>query len=152
MSSIGKYRLALSGAIILSVLAHLVILWNSIPHIASGHGDFGIFYTGAQILHAGRGAELYDPNVQQAYQDKFLAPSTEWNLPFNHAPYELLIFLPLVYFSYPIAFLIWGLFNLLLLALACRHLISFIHPDHRLLLGAFLFARRSQQHEHLHGR
>jgi Glycosyltransferase family 87 len=137
---LGSYKLILSGLIIASILAHGWILWNSRSYIASGRADFAIFYTGAQILFAGRGGDLYNPKVQRLYQEKIAASSAEWNLPFNHAPYELLIFWPLSSLSYPAAHLTWAVANLVLLAFTYRYLAPFIDPANKLLLGALLFA------------
>src|SRR5678815_2528685 len=107
------YKLTLAALVAASLIFHLAILWASRHRIAEGYGDFIIFYTGAQIINDGKSKELFKIETQNAYQAKFEVPQLEWPLPFNHAPYELLLFLPLAHFSYPAAHAIWSGINLL---------------------------------------
>src|SRR5260370_18007450 len=55
-------------------------------------------------------------------------------MPFIRPPFEALVFLPLAYFSYPVAFAIWSLAKLVLLWLTARvlprpHPFSRIYPS-----------------------
>src|SRR5258708_35673956 len=109
------YRLLLAALVAPCLLLHLAILWESRRAIAAGYGDFIIFYTGAQIINDGKSAELFKVETQNAYQAKFDVPQLDWPLPFNHAPYELLLFLPLAHLSYPLAHAIWSGLNVMLL-------------------------------------
>jgi hypothetical protein len=103
--------------------------------------DFVIYYTGAEIVNAGKGKDLYDLNVQQAYQERFKFPNQPWPvLPFNHAPYELLPFLPLAQLSFQSAHVIWSLISILFLLLACTILLPLTTPGHRILFGALLLS------------
>jgi len=108
--------------------------------MASGYGDFIIFYTGAQIVSDGKGKELFNVETQNAYQAKFDVPQLDWPLPFNHAPYELLLFLPLAHFSYPVAHAIWSGLNLIFLAIMLWWLLPYAHSNHKFFIGASVFA------------
>ena len=97
------YKLVFAALVAGCLIFHLAILWESRHKIAAGYGDFIIFYTGAQIVADGRSRDLFNVETQNAYQAKFDVPQLEWPLPFNHAPYELFLFLPLVHLSFPAA-------------------------------------------------
>jgi len=140
-SAIAKsYRLILAALVAGSLIFHLAILWESRREIAAGYGDFIIFYTGAQIINDGKSKELFKVETQNAYQAKFEVPQLEWPLPFNHAPYELFLFMPLVHFSYPIAHAIWSGMNLLLLAFMLQWLLHYVHSPHSLFIVASVVA------------
>jgi glycosyl transferase family 87 len=134
------YRLILAAFVAASLVFHLAILWASRHHIAAGYGDFIIFYTGAQIINDGRSQELFKIETQNAYQAKFNVPQLEWPLPFNHAPYELFVFLPLGHFSYPVAHGIWSGLNLILLVIMLGRLLPYVNSPHNFFIGASLFA------------
>jgi hypothetical protein len=123
-----------------SLIFHLVILWESRKEIAAGFGDFIIFYTGAQIINDGRVKELFKVETQNAYQAKFNVPQLEWPLPFNHAPYELFLFLPLVHLSFPVAHAIWSSLNLVLLAVMLKWLLSYVQSPHSFFIVTSVLA------------
>ena len=134
------YKLTLAAFVAGSLVFHLAILWASRYRIAEGYGDFIIFYTGAQIINDGKAKELFKIETQNAYQAKFDVPQLEWPLPFNHAPYELLLFLPLAHFSYPVAHAIWSGVNLVLLAIMLQWLLSYVQSPHSLFIVASVLA------------
>jgi hypothetical protein len=134
------YRLLLAALVAASLIFHLAILWASRHRIAVGYGDFIIFYTGAQIVNEGKSKELFKIETQNAYQAKFDAPQLEWPLPFNHAPYELLLFLPLARLSYPVAHAIWSGLNLVLLAIMLQWLLSYVQSPHSFFIAVSLLA------------
>jgi hypothetical protein len=119
---------------------HLAILWESRKYIADGNGDFIIFYTGAQIINDGRSKELFNVETQNAYQAKFDVPQLEWPLPFNHAPYELFLFLPLAHLPYPLAHAIWSGINLVFLGLMLRTLLRYLDWRHWFFVGTAVLA------------
>jgi glycosyl transferase family 87 len=133
-----SYRLILAALVAASLILHLAILWESRKQIAAGYGDFIIFYTGAQIINDGKAKELFKVETQNAYQAKFDVPHLEWPLPFNHAPYELLLFLPLAHLSYPVAHAIWSGMNVLLLTIMLIWLLPYVHSQHSLFIAASL--------------
>jgi hypothetical protein len=134
------YKLTLAAFVAFSLVFHLAILWASRHRIAEGYGDFIIFYTGAQIVNDGKSKELFKIETQNAYQAKFAVPQLEWPLPFNHAPYELILFLPLAHFSYSVAHAIWSGMNLLLLAFMLQWLVRYVQSPHSLFFVAAVLA------------
>jgi glycosyl transferase family 87 len=132
------YRLTLAALVAACLIFHLAILWESRKEIAAGYGDFIIFYTGAQIINDGKSKELFKIETQNAYQAKFDVPQLEWPLPFNHAPYELFLFLPLAHLSYPLAHAIWSGVNLIFLVIMLRWLLPYVHSQHNFFIGALL--------------
>jgi Glycosyltransferase family 87 len=145
--SLKTFKLLLVALVTASFLFSLKILWAQRSYMAKGVFDFVIYYTGAEIVNAGKGRELYDLNVQQAYQDKSRAkfklslpnqPSSV--LPFNHAPYELFLFLPLAHLSYQAAHTVWFMLNILFLLVTYRILLPFVDPRNKLFFGALLFS------------
>lgn len=134
------YKLTFAALVAGSLIFHATVLWESRKEMAAGYGDFIIFYTGAQIVNDGRAKELFNIETQNAYQAKFDVPQLEWPLPFNHAPYELLIFLPLARLSYPAAHAIWSGINLLLLFAMLGWLVRYIDSPHRFFICAAVLA------------
>lgn len=134
------YRLILAASLSASLLFHGAILWESQGHIAGGYGDFIIFYTGAQIVNDGKARELFKVETQNTYQAKFDVPQLSWPLPFNHAPYELFLFLPLAYFSYPVAHAIWSSVNIVLLIFILKWLLPYVDSPHKFFVGIALLA------------
>ncbi len=94
-------------------------VWRSAHGIGIGLSDFASFYTAAEILHEGRGHQLYDLSLQEKIQ-RSITPSGLAErgavLPYNHPAFEAFLFLPLVTFSYRTAYLIWLSINICLIA------------------------------------
>jgi hypothetical protein len=134
------YRLILAALLAGSLIFHSAILWESRTKLVAGYGDFIIFYTGAQIVNDGKSAELFNVETQNAYQARFDVPQLDWPLPFNHAPYELVLFLPLARLSYPMAHAIWTSMNLIFLAIMLGWLLPYVESRHRFFVGAAVFA------------
>jgi hypothetical protein len=92
------------------------VAWDG---LATGYQDFTIFYSASQIVRQGLGEHLYDEAVEWRVQHE-VAPrvaSRNAALPYMHAPYEVLAFLPFSYFSYGRAYVLWNLTNLAILAI-----------------------------------
>lgn len=71
--------------------------------------DFSLTYVGAQIVHSGDGAHLYDMGVQKQVRDSlFRHPNP---LFYEHPPFEALVFSPIALLSFRSAYLIWGIVN-----------------------------------------
>ena len=66
-----------------------------------------IFYVGALIVRSNHAAELYDFELQRRLQTELLHIRPEEWLPYNHTPFELLLFLPFARLSYVHAFYLW---------------------------------------------
>jgi hypothetical protein len=145
------YRLFFAGLLTFSVLSNGTSLWLERSHIASGYGDFIIFYTGARIVSAGRGADLYDLSLQAEQQAPFGVSIREGPLPYNHLPYELLIFIPLARLPYLYAYLVWNVVNLALLCAVYRLLRPSVDTRDRIFLAGLMIAFYPTTVAFLHG-
>ena len=98
---------------------NLQLAWNSRDLLHRGYQDFTIFYSAATIVRQGLGHQLYDDATQYRIQQGFAAAANVRNgyLPYNHPPFEVLIFLPFSLLSYFAAYLLWDLVCLLILLL-----------------------------------
>jgi len=115
--SLKSYR-RLGRSLIAIVLAmHVSFLWSIRARVARGDPDFTVYFTAAKMLREGRRAQLYDVRAQQQVQREFTTNSDirRGPLPYIHLPFEALLFLPLTFLSYPTAFVLWNVFNLVML-------------------------------------
>jgi hypothetical protein len=85
--------------------------------IVTGYPDFTIFYTAGKCILQGHGRQLYDLEMQSAIQREFASEvkHRENPLPFNHPPFEALLFAPLARLPYVAAYLVWAVFNIALI-------------------------------------
>jgi len=100
------------------IFLHGYVLWQARLSIPEGLPDFSGSYTAGRILREGRGSQLYDDDLQESIQRSFSARAIEKRrtiLPYIHLPYEALLYAPLAYFSYLMAYAIWLGVNLVLL-------------------------------------
>jgi hypothetical protein len=115
---LGNPRLAGRFYVAGVLLIHLLVVWNARDLIWKGYPDFTIYYTAGTIVREGMGHKLYDDAVQFRVQKAF-APQVATRLgalPFNHPPFEAVLFVPLSYFPYRVAYLLWSVVNLAMLA------------------------------------
>jgi Glycosyltransferase family 87 len=115
---LGNPRLAGRFYVAGVLLIHLLVLWNARDLIWKGYPDFTIYYTAGTIVREGMGHNLYDDVVQFRVQKAF-APQVAARLgalPFNHPPFEAVLFVPLSYFPYRVAYLLWSVVNLAMLS------------------------------------
>ncbi len=109
--------------------------WTGVP---IGLPDFTIFYTAGQILHQGRGADLYHDELQAEVQRSFSSKGLEKRgsiLPYNHPPFEAVLFVPLARVSYLSAYFLWLAVNVVLLLS-----IPYVLRPHFAVLGKEPFA------------
>jgi hypothetical protein len=100
------------------LVIHLLVVWNARELILKGYPDFTIYYTAGTMVRQGMGHRLYDDRTQFEVQKQF-APQVATRLgalPFNHPPFEALLFVPITWLSYRAAYLLWTLVNLGMLA------------------------------------
>ncbi|MGA7505683.1 MAG: glycosyltransferase family 87 protein [Candidatus Sulfotelmatobacter sp.] len=83
--------------------------------IARAYPDFTILYTAGKLLREGAGGQLYGPQAQLRVQEKLAEiPHRRGPLPYNHPPFEGLIFVPLALLPYGWAFTAWDVLSLVL--------------------------------------
>ena len=127
------FKLVFVPLLIFSLFGQCSVVWTQLDQIRAGYFDFVLYYSGAKILNDGNGAHLFDLEVQRNYQRNFGGGDRDWDLPFNHPPYELLPLLPLANFSFPVAHAFWTAINILLLALALLRLFPFLETSQQSL-------------------
>jgi hypothetical protein len=99
-------------------MIHLAVFWNLRHMVGKGYSDFTIYYCAGRIVRQGLGHQLYDDQTQFRVQQEFSKEVSirQGPLPFNHPPFEALLFAPFTRVSYPEAFALWDLANLAMLA------------------------------------
>jgi hypothetical protein len=98
---------------------NLAPLLRVMPSLRNGYQDFTSFYTGARLLRNGQASALYNLAAQYRMQLTFThVPIRQGPLPFNHPPFEALMFVPLTFLNYWPAYLVWTALNLIMLALS----------------------------------
>jgi hypothetical protein len=110
--------------------------WQDRDLVRKGYPDFTIFYSAGKMVRAGMTGSLYDERFEFQTQRQF-APDVSIRhgaLPYNHPPFEALLFVPLTCLSYFPAYLAWNALSLVLLSLALWRL----RPHVPLLRGASL--------------
>lgn len=101
------------------LLIHGILLWQVRDVIAKGYPDFTTFYMAGKMVRDGHGSELYDLRAEWRVQQEF-APWVSIRqaaLPYMHAPFEALVFVPFAWLPYGAAFMLWDGLNLLILFL-----------------------------------
>jgi len=99
------------------VMIHAAVFWSVREQIRKGYSDFTIYYCAGTIVRKGMGHRLYD-NVTQFKVQREFSPEVAIRLdalPYNHPPFEAVLFAPFSYLSYPSAFMLWALANLAML-------------------------------------
>lgn len=121
--TVGDYRQGkqrLTGLFLLAITLILAVKGVPYPRLRRGYQDFTAFYGAAEMIRSGQGAKLYDLKAQYQLQKQFApdVPIRQAALPYNHPPFEVLIFLPFTYLDYLPAYLVWTLLNLVILGLS----------------------------------
>ncbi|HEX9111341.1 MAG TPA: glycosyltransferase family 87 protein [Terriglobales bacterium] len=86
--------------------------------LRDGYQNFTIFYSAARMVRSGQSTVLYDLSAQYRAQQQF-APNVlirRAALPYNHPPFEALLFLPFTFLPYVPAYLLWTLLNGMMVA------------------------------------
>jgi glycosyl transferase family 87 len=114
-----KQRLAGMFLLIMTLILAVNVVEYS-PRLRRGYQDFTAFYGGAEMVRTGQAARLYDLKAQYQLQKQFApdVPIRLSALPYNHPPFEVLIFLPFTYLSYLPAYLLWTFLNFAMLGLS----------------------------------
>src|ERR1700681_1919101 len=101
----------------LCLLIVLASLFVGIRIGISGRADFRCLYAAGYLVRSGDASHLFDYDAQRSIENAHVSVE-DVALPFNHAPYEALLFAPLTLLPYRWAYVIVLVGNLCLLALA----------------------------------
>ena len=134
-----RLRFALTSFCLGMIVMHGVLFWIVRQQIVSGSSDFRIFYTAGLMLRRGEGRVLYSEELQTRIEREFAQPAVERGgpLPYNHLPFEALLYVPLTYLNYFAAYSLWFAVNILLLAgsiYSLRFYLPTLAADFRALL------------------
>ena len=129
------------------ILLHALIFLQEWPLVPMGFPDFSIFYTAARILRQGHAANLYDDSLQEAVQRSFAVTAVDKRgciLPYNHPPFEALIFVPFTGLPFLPAYFVWLGINCALLIVLLLLLRAHLHslsrePAWLCVLAGFAF-------------
>jgi hypothetical protein len=122
-------RLLVSTFLLAMALCNMTMAFRMLPELRNGYQDFTIYYTGARLIRSER-ASLYDLATQYRTELSFThVPIRLGPLPFNHPPFEALLFVPFTLLDFWPAYLLWTAFNLIMLTavvtLLARHFPGF---------------------------
>jgi hypothetical protein len=101
------------------LLLHALLAWNSGDLIRHGYPDFAAFYSAAKLIGRGLGSHIYDEASEYRVQQEFAEGVSirHGAFPYNHPPFEALLFVPLTKLAFFPAFLCWDLLNLIMLGI-----------------------------------
>jgi len=124
-----KQRLA--GIFLLALsLVNGIWIYLLIPKLQRGYQDFVSFYCGGLMVRRGLGPRLYDLPLQYRTQLEY-APHVDIRnaaLPYNHPPFEALLFVPLTYLGFFPAYLLWVVLNIAML-ISCLFVLRKTYPE-----------------------
>lgn len=133
-----KTEVRIALGITTALLLELVLV-NAFFYSPRG-ADFSATYTGGLILRREGASKLYDLSEQGRVEKELFGRKNI--LPCDHPPFEILFFAPLTKLSYRMAYVLWGVFSVLLLVFFQYLFRPFApvprRPEHYFLL-CFLF-------------
>jgi Glycosyltransferase family 87 len=109
---------AIAAAVSTLLLAYYAISWAQVTPLRERGTDFSASYVAALLLRDGKGAQLYNQQVEHAQHLTLLPAGTVIDLPFITPPTSALLALPLTLLDPGTAFRVWSVIELILLALA----------------------------------
>ena len=119
-----RYALFIRVVLVTGLLLNLFMAWEDRDPVRKGYPDFTIFYSAGKMVRADLAGSLYDEGAEFQTQRQF-APDVSIRhgaLPYNHPPFEALLFVPFTFLPYLPAYLAWNALNLALWGLAVRFL------------------------------
>jgi hypothetical protein len=90
------------------LVIQLILFIIGIPIEVGGRADFRQFYTAGYMLRSRHSAEIYDYGSTIKFQSQLVSPGDN-GLPFNHLAYEAVLFAPLSFVSFRIAYVVFSL-------------------------------------------
>jgi hypothetical protein len=119
IQSVKRRKLFITVFLLAMAFCNVVLLLREVSFLRNGYQDFTIYYMSALLLRSGQGADLYNSDTQYRAQLTFAhVPIRQGPLPFNHPPFEAIVFLPFTLLSYWPAYLLWTAINVIMLALS----------------------------------
>jgi hypothetical protein len=98
---------------------NLAVPFQGRSGLRNGYQDFTIYYMSGLLLRTGQASDLYNLSAQYRTQLTFAhVPIRQGPLPYNHPPFEALLFVPFTLLAYWPAYLLWTALNLAMLAVS----------------------------------
>src|SRR5271165_3285831 len=145
-TALSRNRYFIAAALLLAMtFCHLMLVLSLLPSLRNGYQDFTIFYSAGTMIRTGQAGTLYDLSAQYAVQRQFAPHVTvrQAALPYNHPPFEALLFLPFTFFAYWPAYMLWTVLNFIMIGVTLALLRQFPGisslPPAFLCLGATAF-------------
>ena len=116
----GRKELVAGVFLLAMAICHAAIVLTVLPSLRRGYQDFTIFYAAGRMVRNGQAASLYDLGAQYRAQQEF-APDVRIRqaaLPYNHPPFEALLFVPFTFIGHLPAYVFWTVLNLAMLAMS----------------------------------
>src|SRR5581483_4181568 len=107
-------RVALALLVLAVMAANIVLAVQGIRAGSRGMADWAGFYLAGRMVADGRSAYLYELAAQVDYQQRLFG-MVRSTVPFNHPPFEALVFAPLSLLPFAQSLYLWALINVLLL-------------------------------------
>lgn len=101
--------------------------------------DFVNYYVGAQIVRRGNGRDLYNSELNKAFQKEFVRSEKTSILTYRSLPFVAVLFLPFTFFDLDLAYKIFALLNAVFLVLL-TYLVIKIVPMATKRAGLLIFA------------
>jgi Glycosyltransferase family 87 len=118
-SKLGRRKELLAVVFLLAMtITNVVSALMLAPFLRQGYQDFTIFYSAGRMVRRGQSHILYNLSAQYRVQQEF-APKVDIRqaaLPYNHPPFEALLFVPFTFLPYLSAYLLWSLLNAVMVA------------------------------------
>lgn len=110
-------RRTIIGFLAAMLLINASMWWQVRGLIGAGYPDFTSFYAAGTIVARGLGRSLFDEALEWRVQQEFAAgvSTRKASLPYVHAPFEAILFVPFSRLSYSSAYLAWNAVNVSIL-------------------------------------
>ena len=117
MKPVPYYVLALAMALPAVLVGVEIPSWLSLGSQRFAlQSDLRVFYTPGYMLRTGQAKDIYDFPAVRRNQDKKVAPDNA-AVPFLHPAYEAVVFMPLSFLPYRVAYVVWAGVNFAILGL-----------------------------------
>jgi hypothetical protein len=128
MPNLSRLRFGLTTFCLGMIVVHAVLFWMVRRQIVSGSSDFRIFYTAGLMVRRGQAGALYSEKLQATIEREFALPAVQRGgpLPYNHPPFEAILYVPMTYLPYFAAYGVWFAVNMLLLAGSLYHVRAYL--------------------------
>jgi hypothetical protein len=114
-----KRKFLITVFLLAMALCNLAVPFQGRSGLRNGYQDFTIYYMSGLLLRNSQAPNLYNLSAQYRTQLTFAhVPIRQGPLPYNHPPFEALLFVPFTLLAYWPAYLLWTALNLAMLALS----------------------------------